>query len=287
MKSMTGFGRAESVAAGYRIAVEIKAYNSRYLELNVSLPADLGELEPRLRGYLAERVGRGRVELSVGVVELEGAARVSVDAAAARSHWAALHELAELVGAGGVDLSHLLAVGGFLRQARTHDPKRMWAECQEPLERAFAQFEAERRRDGANTTADLERLVAAVEADVAVIAAEAPLAAERMRAAMTRKTEQLLAEPVDDGRVVAALAVVLARADVNEELVRLRGHLQAFREALAGGGVRAKQLEFLNQELMREANTIAAKGAAYAIGAAAVRARDAIERMREHLRNLE
>ena len=286
MKSMTGFGRAEGVSAQRRITVEFKSYNSRYLELNVNLPPDLGELEPRVRGYVAERVTRGRVEVALTLVDLEGAVQVNVDAAAARAYWGALRELAGVVGTDQVRLSHLLAVGGFQRQASATDAEQVWTECQVPLEQAFAQFEEERRRDGAVTAADLARLVTAVEADLAVIEAEAPQVAERMRLAMADRMRELLAEPVDDGRVIAALAVVLAKTDLNEELVRLRGHLDAFRDALADG-TRAKTMEFLSQEMMREINTVAAKGAAYSIGAAAVRAKDEIERMREHLRNLE
>ena len=86
--------------------------------------------------------------------------------------------------------------------------------------------------------------------------------------------------------MVAALAAVLTKADINEELVRLRGHLAAFQHAL-GAGERAKKLEFIGQEMMREVNTIAAKGTAYSMSAAAVRAKAAIERIREHLRNVE
>ena len=87
------------------------------------------------------------------------------------------------------------------------------------------------------------------------------------------------------GGLAAALAAVLVKSDVNEELIRLRGHVGAFRTAL-DRGERAKMLEFISQEMMREANTVAAKGAAYSISAAAVRAKDAIERIREHLRNI-
>ena len=286
MRSMTGFGRAAHAAAQRRITVEIKSYNSRYLEVSVSVPAGFAELEPRLRAVVGERVARGRVELSLALLDLSDAVQVSVDTAAVRAYLTALRELAALVGGGPVTLSHLLAAGGFLGEQREHRVEEVWAECQLPLEQAFARLEAARHRDGAVTAADVARLLAAIEEEMGIIEGEAPRTAQRLHATVAARVRELLAQPVDEGRMVAALAAVLTKADINEELVRLRGHLDAFRHAL-GTGERAKKLEFISQEMMREVNTIAAKGAAYAVSAAAVRAKAAIERIREHLRNVE
>lgn len=285
MRGMTGFGRAEHATEDRRISVELKSYNSRYLEIQVGVPPGYGELEPRLRAMVAERVSRGRVELALSVVDLNHAVRVSADTAAARAYLAALRELSDVAGGGPVTLSNLLAVGGFLSERREVCVERVWSDCRQPLQQAFAQFEDSCRRDGHVTTADLRRLLAEVERDVDLIEAEAPRAALSQRDAVAARVQELLANSVNEERLSAALATLLARSDVNEELVRLRGHLGAFRDALAGGE-RAKKLEFISQEMMREANTVAAKGAAFSISSAAVRVKDAIERMREHLRNV-
>ena len=286
MRSMTGFGRGEHAGAQRRITVEIKSYNSRYLEVNASVPPGFAELEPRLRAAVGARVARGRVELSLALLDLTDAVQVSVDTAAARAYLTALRELAAMVGGGPVTLSHLLACGGILGEQREHHVEEVWAECQLPLQQAFAQLEDARRDDGAVTAADVARLLAAIEQETGIIEQEAPRAAQRLHATVAARVRELLAEPVDEGRMVVALAAVLTKADVNEELVRLRGHLGAFRQGV-GAGERAKKLEFIGQEMMREVNTIAAKGTAYAMSAAAVRAKAAIERIREHLRNLE
>ena len=286
MRSMTGFGRAEYVTPRWRISVEIRSYNSRYLELHLNVPAGFAELEARLRAAVGERVARGRVELSLSLLDLTDAVQVKVDSAAARAYLTALRELAALVDGGPVTLSHLLAAGGFLGEQREHRVEEAWTECRLPLQQALAQLEAARIRDGAVTATDVARLLATIEEEVAIIEAEAPAAAQRLHATMAARVRELLTEPVDEGRMVAALATVLAKADINEELVRLRGHLAAFQQAL-GAGERAKKLEFIGQEMMREVNTIAAKGTAYAMSAAAVRAKAAIERIREHLRNVE
>ena len=286
MRSMTGFGRAEHATPRWRITVEIRSYNSRYLELNLSVPPGFTELEPRLRAEVAGRVARGRVELSLALLDLTDSVQVNVDTAAARAYLTALRELAALVDGGPVTLSHLLAARGLLGEQREHRMGEVWAECRLPLQQALAQLEAARARDGSVTANDVARLLALIDEEVGIIEAEAPEAAQRMHATMAARVRELLAEPVDEGRMVAALAAVLAKADVNEELVRLRGHLAAFRHAI-DAGERAKKLEFISQEMMREVNTIAAKGTAYAMSAAAVRAKAEIERIREHLRNVE
>ena len=285
MRGMTGYGRAEHATEARRIAVELKSYNSRYLEVQVNVPPGYGELEPLLRALITERVRRGRVELSLSVADLTDAVQVSADTASARAYLAALRELSDVAGGGPVTLSNLLAVGGFLKERRAPCVERVWSDCRHPLEQAFAQFEAACCRDGSVTATDLRRLLAQVEREVHLIETQAPQAAQRQRAGVAARVQELLADAVDEERLIAALATLLAKSDVNEELIRLRGHLDAFRAALAGGE-RAKKLEFISQEMMREANTVAAKGAAYSISAAAVRVKDAIERIREHLRNV-
>ena len=285
MRGMTGYGRAEHATEARRIAVELKSYNSRYLEVQVNVPPGYGELEPLLRALITERVSRGRVELSLSVADLTDAVQVSADTASARAYLAALRELSDVAGGGPVTLSNLLAVGGFLKERREPCVERVWSDCRQPLEQAFAQFEAACCRDGSVTATDLRRLLAQVEREVDLIETQAPQAAQRQRAGVAARVQELLADAVDEERLIAALATLLAKSDVNEELVRLRGHLDAFRDALAGGE-RSKKLEFISQEMMREANTVAAKGAAFSISAAAVRVKDAIERIREHLRNV-
>ena len=217
MRSMTGFGRAEHATPRWRIAVEIRSYNSRYLELNMSVPAGYAELEPRLRAEFAGRVARGRVELSLALLDLTDAVQVNVDTAAARAYLTALRELAGLADGGPVTLSHLLAAGGFLGEQRERRVEEVWAECRLPLQQALEQLQDARARDGAVTAKDVARRLALIEEEVGAIEAEAPEAAQRMHATMAARMRELLAESVDEGRMVAALAAVLAKADVNEE----------------------------------------------------------------------
>ncbi len=285
MRGMTGFGRAEHTTRKRRIAVEVKSYNSRYLEIQVGVPPGYAELEPRLRAEVAERVSRGRVELALTVADLADTVEVSADTAAARAYIGALRELSDVAGGGPVTLTNLLAVGGFLSERREPCVEEVWNDCRQPLEQAFARYDAACRRDGSVTAADLRRLLAQIASEVDRIETEAPRAARRQRDALAARVQELLADAVDEERLVATLATLLARSDVNEELVRLRGHLEAFGDALAAGE-RAKKLEFISQEMMREANTLAAKGSAVSISAAAVRVKDAVERIREHLRNV-
>ena len=166
MRSMTGYGRVEQVTAERRIAVELRSYNSRYLEVQINVPPGYGELEPRLRTMVSEHAARGRVELSLSLADRSDQVRVAADTGAARAYVAALRELAEVTGGAPVTLSHLLAVGGFLQEQREACVEQVWSQCQDALRQVFAQFNAACDRDGAVTAADVGRLLAAVERDL-------------------------------------------------------------------------------------------------------------------------
>ena len=199
MRSMTGYGRVEYLTASARIAIELKSYNSRYLEVQINLPPGYGELEPRLRVKLSEHAARGRVELTMTFADLFDQVRVVADKVAARAYLAALRELADITGGAPVTLSHLLAVGGFLREQREPCVEQAWRDCQHPLEQVFAQFEMSCDRDGAVTAADVRRLLAEVEREVDAIEAAAPPAALQMHEAMAKRAQALLAQRVDEG----------------------------------------------------------------------------------------
>jgi uncharacterized protein (TIGR00255 family) len=285
MMSMTGFGRSELATAARRITTEVRSYNSRYLEISVNLPPWLGALEPKVRRVLEGRLARGRVEVFLRSAELEEQVTVEVNAPLMQGYRGALEQLAAAMGQ-QVTLDHLLAVGGLFREERTPDIELVWAAGEPVLEQALGQLLAARRAEGEATAADLQLHLAVVSDAVVAIAALAPEATVAAAAALGERAAAVLDSARDDPRVVAALAVVLSKSDINEELVRARGHIAALQAAFEEG-LGAKHMEFLCQEIQREINTIAAKSSAYEMSAAAVRAKGGLERMREQLRNVE
>jgi len=283
--SMTGFGRCELATEARRVTVEARSYNSRYLEVSVSLPQSLSAFEPKVRSQVTGRIARGRVEVFFNVAELHDVVTVELNDELVAGYRAALQELANKTGQ-QLTLDHLLAVGGLFRERRAQDLEIVWEDCTRALQVALDQLLRARQTEGAATAADLERHLAALSGELDAIAAWAPQSTADSTAELRQRAADLLDSSRDDPRVVAALAVVLSRSDINEELVRIRGHVAALRTALdehAG----AKHMEFLCQELQREINTIAAKSSAYETSAAAVRAKGGLERMREQLRNVE
>ncbi|HOX18204.1 MAG TPA: YicC family protein [Spirochaetales bacterium] len=287
MKSMTGFARREITAPSLRASAAIKSYNNRYLDLQVLMPPYLGALEPKIRALVSGLVVHGKVELSIRVRELSAPPSVSVDAAAAAAAAEAIRALAR---AAGIDeeprLSALVGFEGVLAFERDLDSDAIWTALEPELAALLADYDRERLREGAATRQDMERQLARMEAAVLVVEREAPSIEAGTRENLLRKFREVMGDLVDENRVLAETAAYLAKHTVNEELVRLRSHVAAFRAAM-GEKACGKKLDFLCQEMNREANTIGSKNAVAAVGAAVVELKDAIENIREQTRNVE
>ena len=285
---MTGFGYAESQNERMSIAVEVKSYNHRYLDIFVSLPPYLGALEPDLRAQVAQRAERGRVEVGVRLTELADDVRVLVDRKAASAYKEALETLvAELGLRDTVGLSDLLRLEGVVKADRVRDMESYRRAIGEPLGRALAAWDATRAVEARALEQDLALTVAGIEAEVAVVASRREHIEASIKEDLRRRFAEVMAGEVDEARVYAETAVMLVRFDINEEIVRLRAHLEAFRAGMGAGTAIGKKLDFIAQELNREVNTIGSKSIDLEVSSAVIRAKDAIERIREQIRNIE
>lgn len=288
MKSMTGFGHAESQNERMSIAVEVKSYNNRYLDIFVNLPPYLNALEPELRSRVAERAGRGRVEVSVRLTELADDVRVLVDRRAASAYKEALETLVSELGLRDtIGLSHLLRLEGVVKADRVRDIETYGRAIGEPLERALDAWDASRTAEGAALERDLASAIASIEAEVAIIASRRQHIEASIKEDLRRRFAEVMAGEIDENRVYAETAVMLVRFDINEEIVRLGAHLASFRATAAEPTGMGKKLDFVAQELNREINTIGSKSIDLDVSSAVIRAKDAIERIREQLRNIE
>ncbi len=288
MKSMTGFGYAESQNERMSITVEVKSYNNRYLDIFVSLPPYLNALEPQLRSRVAERAQRGRVEVSVRLTELADDVRVLVDRRAAAAYKGALETLAAELGLReAVGLSHLLRLEGVVKADRVRDMEAYSRAIAEPLDRALAAWDATRAAEGAALERDLASMTAVIEEEVGLIASRRGRIEAAIKEDLRRRFAEVMAGEVDENRVYAETAVMLVRFDINEEIVRLGAHLASFRSAAGQQTGMGKKLDFIAQELNREVNTIGSKSIDLEVSSAVIRAKDAIERIREQLRNIE
>jgi len=291
---MTGFGRAQLEAGGAGLAVELRSVNHRHLDLSVRLPRALAGLELELRRALAARFARGKLDLVISAATGSESKELELDRALADRY---LDFARTFAAERGVDaalhMGELLALPGVARvQEPVLDEAMLRPELLAALETAAQAADAMRRAEGAVLERELRaRLVrvAGLAAEVAERSGEVAAAArERLR----KRAEQLRAETglVDESRLAQELVSAADRMDVTEEVVRLQSHVAQFEASLAAAEPDAgvgRRLEFLLQEMLREANTIGSKAADAPLAHVVVDLKTELERIREQALNVE
>ena len=282
---MTGFGRGRAQADGYSVQADLRSVNHRYLEVRVRGLTELPALAQRCEARLREAFSRGTVELTVRW-ELAGEVRPRrlIPAAAQRLKEELDQLRAELGIAEEVSLSHLIQLGAF--QELPPEEEEMWPALERALEEAISQLTRSRRAEGERLREALAKEAEALQALAKRAREEAPQALAEAGARLRARLSQLdvSAEP---GRLEQELALWAERADVTEELDRLEAHLGRLEELLSADGPVGRELEFLAQELGREAGTLAAKARSVPLGQTALAIRLAADRIREQARNVE
>jgi uncharacterized protein (TIGR00255 family) len=288
MTSMTGFGHGESRDPGLQMVLEIRSYNNRFLELSINLPYSLKQLEPRVREFLSTRIHRGKVELYLSVIELEEGSDVFIDQGRLRAYVDALQQLRRVTGIREKpSLAHIIGLDGVLKIVSRKDPEASWTALVPLMEKVFADFEKSRIAEGMKTEADLRRLAADIKEKIALIEAMIPTIETKIKESLRERFRDLLGEAIDESRILAETAVQLVRFDINEEVQRMKAHLESLSEALGLAGPQGKRLDFICQELGREINTIGSKSVALEIDQAVIAVKDTLEKIREQLRNVE
>jgi uncharacterized protein (TIGR00255 family) len=287
---MTGFGSAEGNVLGGRLSIEIRSVNHRYYNPQLKLPFELGGVEGPLRERLRQLLERGHVTVTARWIEApqrEGV--VAVDLARARQLVAAAKELKKrLKLKGDVDLAFVARQPEVLTPHQNGIAAAPWSEVEPIAERAVQELLGMRAREGAALATELGGRLGSLETGARTIEQRAP---ERLTAELAR-LKKAVAELaagvlVDEQRLAVEVALMADRVDITEELVRLRTHLAACREAIASDGAVGKQLGFLAQELLREVNTIGSKANDAGITQAVIAMKGELEKFREQLDNLE
>ena len=287
MKSMTGFGSARVATPKLKAEITLRSLNNRYLDLSVQLPSSLLSLEKRIRDAVSERVRRGKVELGIRLTGSEAPSFARADQDAARAAAQALRELAQAAGLREEPgLSHLMAVEGVLLYDRGLDPEELWTGLEPGIRACLDDFDADRAREGQSARADMDRQLAVVEASLGLIAERAGELESFIVKDLRARFVQVMGDLADEARILSETAAYLAKHTINEELVRLRAHLDAFHAAMDDDQC-GKKLDFICQELNREANTIGSKSAQVEVSQSVIRLKDAIENIREQVRNVE
>ncbi len=293
--SMTGFGSIRFRVDAWTFELELRSVNQRHFDARIRLPRVLANLEPDVRARIQARIARGKIDFSVTAPEGGAPApRLEVDLAAAREYLTAGRALAESDGVRGeLDAATLLSLPGVSRfvepaLAEGELRERVLAAVDEGLDALVAM----RASEGAALARDLRARLARTLELASEVEQRSSLVQDSVRERLRKRARLLEADTglVDEVRLHQEIAIAAERMDVNEEIVRLRSHVDQFRELLDGGGPSrpvGRQLEFLLQELVREVNTIGSKGSDAPIAHWVVELKTELERLREQVQNVE
>jgi len=285
--SMTGFASISREFPGGMLSLELRAVNHRYLDVQMRLPEELRIIEPQLRDLISGKVSRGKLECRVGINQIDTAAPTL------EIH----HEfLTKLLAVAGEIQNHAvemkgLSVGELMRwpgvlKSNELAPEVLHQMCLENLATVLKDFNASREREGEKLKTLLQERVDAMEGIVAAIRPKLPQILEAYMTKLSGRLREAL-DNVDDDRIKQEFALFAQKIDVDEELSRLTTHLTEVRRILKTGGQAGKRLDFLMQELNREANTLGSKSVSTETTQASVELKVLIEQMREQIQNLE
>ena len=291
LHSMTAFGRGEVEADGYRFTVEVRSVNHRFCDIQVKLPRRYSRFEEEIRKRVASSLSRGRIEVTVIADEaLEKTEHLAVDLELTKTYVRLLRSLQEELGLGGdLRLEALLTFRDIftVREDETSH-ERAWVVLAEALDGAVTWCLRMRAEEGAAIASDFSQRLQQLDELVGEIEARAPVVTQEARDRIRERIQVLLGEvPVDEARLAQEAAILADKSDITEELVRLRSHLQQFRDQCQAGGPRGRQLEFLLQEIHREINTVGSKSNDLAIAQRVIQAKAELERVREQVQNVE
>ncbi|MCC7483908.1 MAG: YicC family protein [Burkholderiales bacterium] len=285
--SMTGYAAGSREFSCGVLNLELRSVNHRYLDIQFRLPDELRGVEPQLREAIAARFGRGKLDCRATVTTGSAAAQ------APRLNETLLREVialaaqvrAALPGAGDLGVADVLRWPGMLG-AEAVPVEELKKACRELLGTAIEELAATRRREGARLRELMLERLAAVEARIALVAPIIPQSVAAFREKLAARLKESLSG-TDDERIRQEVTLFATKIDVDEELSRLSTHVAEVRRVLAEGGAAGKRLDFLMQEMNREANTLGSKSADLAVSQSAIELKVLIEQMREQVQNIE
>ena len=290
MHSMTGFGRGEATAEGFRFAVELHSVNRKHIDLALNLPRTLLVLEGRIRETLTASLARGRINVTVTIHPMVDSSPQIVDWELATIYADSMRALQQRLGIeGGLTLDSVLrAPGVLLLPGQDIDAEAAWPSLEKALQSALTALLKMRAFEGTALAADLSTRLATLRECAASIAARAPeLAGQHRKQLLERLSNAQIELPVDDDRLLRELALFADRSDISEELTRLESHFVQMESLQQQKLPVGRTLEFLTQEIGRELNTLSVKSNDAPTSHWVVAAKAELEKIREQVQNIE
>lgn len=291
IRSMTGFGRCEVCEGSRKYTVEIKSVNHRYLDVNMKMPRKLNFLEADIRSFLKEYAQRGKIDVFI-LCEDTGAenAGIRYNRGAAAKYLEYLRCMAQEFGLeDDIRVSALSRFPEvFSMDEEETDGEEVWRVLQKALQGAAQMFVNARTAEGARLKEDLLSKLDEMLSHVAFIEERSPQIIVEYRKKLTDRVRELLGETaVEEGRLLTEVTVFADKVCVDEEIVRLKSHTASMRQELLRGGGIGRKLDFLAQEMNREANTILSKTSDLAVSDCGIELKTLIEKVREQIQNIE
>lgn len=291
IKSMTGFGRSEIVKGNRKISVEIKSVNHRYLEAGIKMPKKLNVFESRMRDLLKKYATRGKIDIFINYEdESESQVNLKFNQNIADEYMAIFNNMSEKY-----NLKNDMTVGGLARFPEVitmdevqEDEEELWHFIEEAMKAALEQFVNTRILEGENLKKDLLGKLDHMEELVAFVEKRSPEIMKEYRSKLESKVKELLGDTtIDESRIATEVIIYADKICVDEETVRLRSHIEHARKCLNEDGGIGRKMDFIAQEMNREANTTLSKANDIEISNAAIDLKTEIEKVREQIQNIE
>lgn len=290
---MTGFGRGSAAGENFSVGVDIKTVNNRFLDVHLRLGAELASLEAIVKRRIGARLSRGRVDANI-LLERTGEVAYELNRPLIAGYITALRAMQqEFEIAGEPDINILARLPGAMQPVRDGMDEAMIAGVERALDEALDELEQMRTREGETLAAEMHSRLDEIARHVPLIEAAAGGLVESYRARLQKRITELVARngqsgiEIDPGRLAQEVAYLADRSDISEEIARLKSHLAQFSETLDSEGETGKRLDFLLQELNREANTVLSKSTEMVIKEAALAIKAEVEKLREQVQNVE
>jgi uncharacterized protein (TIGR00255 family) len=290
--SMTGFGEAHCQENGLTVSIEVRTINSRYFKLSVRSSEGYSSLEPQIEEVVRKTVHRGTIQVSLRVDRRRPAEDFRINHAVLERYHRQLQEVQNQWGmTNDLSLASLLPLPGVVEESVVpHDMSADWPTIGRTLEKALENLGKMRANEGRAMTADLAANCQVVAENLAKIESRASLVADDYRARLHERLQKVLQEyavVLDPADLIKEVSLYADRADISEEIVRLRSHVEQFSAIIRVPESAGRKLEFLTQEMVREANTIGSKANDVEIARQVIDIKTAIERIREMIQNIE
>lgn len=291
IKSMTGYGRAQGSFSGGEITVEVKSVNNRYLDCGVKLPRGYAYLEEGVKSLVQKSISRGKVDVYI-TINSAGAdnVKISVNGPVAAGYIEAMRSLVRDYGIqDDISVSAISQFNDvFLVEKQEQDENEVKTAISSVVQNALDAFDAMRTREGEALKADLLQKADGILTLVSSVEARSPITVAAYRERLTAKMREVLEErQIDEARIIQEAAIYADKVAVDEETVRLRSHVDQLKGMLNDGGVIGRKLDFLMQEMNREANTIGSKGNDVEQARNVVNIKSELEKIREQIQNIE